>query len=249
MSISAIALALYTLLLAGSDAPPVEDVVDRFDRLYRSESSSARMEMEIVTEHWQRTLSMDVWTRGLEKTLIRITEPARERGTATLRVGDDMWNYLPGTNSVMRIPPSMMMGSWMGSHFTNDDLVRETSYRRDYDFAYTGWEDSEEGLLYVEMTPHEDAPVVWGRLVMAVRSSDLLPVWIRYFDEDGIEQRIMRFSDYRELGGRTVPAEMVIEPFDEEGSTSVRYLEARFDLELEDDLFTLRSLRSGGGFR
>jgi outer membrane lipoprotein-sorting protein len=239
-------LALLLAALAAGDPPPVGDVVDRFDTLYRSESSRASMEMEIETEHWSRTLSMDVWTLGMEKTLIRITAPARERGTATLRVGDDMWNYLPGTNSVMRIPPSMMMGSWMGSHFTNDDLVRETSYREDYDFSYTEWAEPQEGRLHVEMTPHEDAPVVWGRLVMAVRSDDLLPVWIRYYDEDGGLQRTMRFSDYRQMGGRLIPAEMSIEPADEEGSTVVRYEEAEFGVDLDDDLFTLRSLRSGG---
>jgi len=239
-------LALLLAALTAGDPPPVGDVVDRFDTLYRSESSRASMEMEIETEHWSRTLSMDVWTLGMEKTLIRITAPARERGTASLRVGDDMWNYLPGTNSVMRIPPSMMMGSWMGSHFTNDDLVRETSYREDYEFSYTDWEEPGEDRLYVEMTPHENAPVVWGRLVMAVRSDDLLPVWIRYYDEDGDLHRTMRFLDYRKMGGRLIPAEMIIEPADEEGSTVVRYGDAEFGVDLEDDLFTLRSLRSGG---
>ena len=246
MNAAMLVLTAATLLQPGAgERPPVEEVVNTLDTLYRSESSHSLMEMEIVTEHWERTLSMEAWTEGMEKTLIRITEPARERGTATLRVGDDMWNYLPGTNSVMRIPPSMMMGSWMGSHFTNDDLVRETSYREDYDFSYTEWEEPREGRLYLEMTPHEDAPVVWGRLVMAVRAEDLLPVWIRYYDEDGSQQRIMRFGDIGRLGGRTIPAEMTIEPADEEGSTTVRYLEAEFGVDLEEGLFTLRSLRSG----
>ena len=102
------------------------------NQLYRSESSHADMEMHIVTPHWERTLAMTVWTQGMNKTFIRITAPKKEKGVATLRIKNEMWNYLPKTNKVMKIPPSMMMGSWMGSDFTNDDLVKESSMLDDY---------------------------------------------------------------------------------------------------------------------
>ena len=123
---------LTTLLLcpfasAQESTPNIETVIKHIDQLYRSETSHADMEMHIVTPHWERTLAMTIWSKGMSKTFIRITAPKKEQGVATLRIGNEMWNYLPKTNKVMKIPPSMMMGSWMGSDFTNDDLVRESS--------------------------------------------------------------------------------------------------------------------------
>lgn len=101
----------------------VREIVKQIDELYRSESSYSELEMEIITPHWERTLKMKAWSKGMEKTFIRILAPAKEKGMVTLRIGNEMWNYLPKTNKVIKVPPSMMMSSWMGSDFTNDDLV------------------------------------------------------------------------------------------------------------------------------
>ena len=129
-------LLLCVLAPAQEPTPDVETIIKRIDQLYRSETSEAEMEMHIVTPHWERTLAMHVWTEGMDKTFIRITAPKKEQGVATLRIGNEMWNYLPKTNKVMKIPPSMMMGSWMGSDFTNDDLVRESSMLEDYTYQF-----------------------------------------------------------------------------------------------------------------
>ena len=120
----------------------VEAIVKKMDQLYRSETSHAEIEMQITTPHWERTLAMNVWTKGMDKTFIRIMAPKKERGVATLRIGNEMWNYLPKTNKVMKIPPSMMMGSWMGSDFTNDDLVKESSMLNDYTYKLIKPEDA-----------------------------------------------------------------------------------------------------------
>jgi len=112
----------------------VKAIVKRMDELYRSDTSQTNMEMQIVTPHWERTLSLRVWTEGMDKTFIRIDAPKKEKGVTTLRIGNEMWNYLPKTNKVIKVPPSMMMGSWMGSDFTNDDLVKESSMLNDYSY-------------------------------------------------------------------------------------------------------------------
>ena len=106
-------------------APSVAEVSERLDRLLQSESSVGRVELQVVTPRRERTLAMRVWSRGMDRSLIVIESPARERGTATLRVERNLWNYLPRISRTMRVPPSMMLGSWMGSDFTNDDLVRD----------------------------------------------------------------------------------------------------------------------------
>ncbi len=120
------ALLLSTAALAQAQEIDGKAILRQLDDLYRGQSSVARTTMHIKTEHWERTLEMQAYSKGTERSLVRIVRPKQEEGTATLKVEDNIWNYLPKTRRVMKIPASMMMGSWMGSHFTNDDLVRES---------------------------------------------------------------------------------------------------------------------------
>jgi outer membrane lipoprotein-sorting protein len=223
-----------------------ERIVRRMDELYRSTTSEALVEMQIVTPHWERTLRMRVWSRGLKDTFIRILEPKKEEGFATLRLDNEMWNYLPKTAKVMKIPPSMMMSSWMGSDFTNDDLVKEFTFVESYHFEMMTPDAPEPGLLYVKCIPKEGLPIVWGSVVLAVREADLLPVREEYFDEKGGLVRAITFSDVKAFGGRTIPSTMELVPRTEPGhKTVIRYLEARFDAGLDPSVFTLRNLQGG----
>ena len=237
-------LSFCVLAPAEESTPDIETVIRHIDQLYRSETSHADMEMHIVTPHWERTLAMTIWTKGMDKTFIRITAPKKEQGVATLRIGNEMWNYLPKTNKVMKIPPSMMMGSWMGSDFTNDDLVRESSMLNDYTYQYVTPEDASAGHLYVELVPREDSPIVWGKIVGAVRSDDYLPVWQRFYDEKGNLMRIMNFKEIKTFGDKTAPSVMEIIPQNKEGhKTIVRWMNAEYDSEIDDKIFTRRNLQ------
>ncbi|MFP4081732.1 MAG: outer membrane lipoprotein-sorting protein [Candidatus Aminicenantes bacterium] len=221
-----------------------ERIVKKMDELYRSSASQALVEMEIITPHWQRTLKMRVWSKGMEKTFIRILEPKKERGIATLRIGNEMWNYLPKTNKVMKIPPSMMMSSWMGSDLTNDDLVKEFTFLESYHFQMTNVDNPEEGVLYVKCIPKKDLPIVWGYIILAVRQQNYMPLWENYYDEKGKLMRVMRFKEVRVFGDREIPSVMEVIPQTKEGHrTILRYIEARFDVPMDEDVFTLRHLR------
>jgi outer membrane lipoprotein-sorting protein len=221
-------------------------IVRQIDALYRSESSEALVEMEIITPHWQRTLKMRAWSLGMDKTFIRILEPKKEEGIATLRLGNEMWNYLPKVNKVMKIPPSMMMSSWMGSDFTNDDLVKEFTFLESYHFELSTPEAPDEGLVYIKCVPKEGLPIVWGHVLIAAQRKDAMPVWQRYFDEKGTLVREMLFKDVKTFGTRRIPSVMELIPRTKEGQQTVlRYLEARFDVKLDSDIFTLRNLRGG----
>lgn len=223
----------------------IDTVMKTIDELYRSESSYSDVEMEIVTPNWQRTLRMRVWTEGMDKTFIRIDAPKKEEGLGTLRIDNEMWNYLPKTNKIMKIPPSMMMGSWMGSDFTNDDLVSEFTYLEDYTCEWTTVPSPDPEVLYIKCIPKEGVPVVWGYLVMALRRADYIPLWETYYDEKDRPMRRMEFSDVRLYGERLLPGTMAVIPQNKEGhKTVVRYLTAEFDVELEGDVFSLRNLRS-----
>jgi len=227
------------------ETPNVGKVVQEIDELYRSNSSYAKVEMEIVTPHWQRTLRMKVWTQGMKKTFIRIISPAKEKGVGTLRIGNEMWNYLPKTNKVIKIPPSMMMSSWMGSDFNNDDLVQEFTWLDDYNYSFVRPEDAKEDAIYIELTPKKDRPIVWGKVLLAARQSDYIPLWEHYFDEKGKLMRIMNFKDIRTLDGRKLPTILELIPQDEEGNKTVlKYLDADFNADISATIFTLRNLRS-----
>ena len=222
------------------------EIIDRVDRLWRGDSSRGRMAMEIHTEHWTRTLEMQIWSLGVDYSLVRVLSPAREEGTATLKAGQEVWNYLPRVDRTIKVPASLMMGSWMGSHFTNDDLVKESRIIDDYDFEIA-FEGDREGVTVWEftLTPKPEAPVVWGRIEEQVRQDDLMPTWVRYYDEDGTLVRTLTFDDYRLMGDRMVPAKMLVTPADKPNeSTTVLYSDLEFDIDIGEDFFSLRNLRA-----
>ncbi len=224
------------------------EIIDHVDRIMRGESSYGIATMQVVTENWERDMTMEVWSLGTDHALIRITAPKKEEGTATLRADDEIWNYLPRVDRTIKIPASMMMGAWMGSHFTNDDLVKESRLIDDYDIVISH-DGAREGVTVWEftLTPKPEAPVVWGRIEYQVRQDDMMPTWARYYDEDGALVRTMTFSDYRVMGGRLVPAAMELIPEDKPAErTVVRYSELEFDINIDASFFSLRALRSGG---
>jgi hypothetical protein len=220
-------------------------IVDCVDRIMRGESSQGISTMEDVTENWSRAMEMQMWSLGTEHALVRILSPRKDAGTATLKAGTEIWNYLPRVDRTIKIPASLMSASWMGSHFTNDDLVKESRLIEDYEItlAYEGERDGVE-VWEFDLVPRPEAPVVWGRIGYQVRKGDTMPVWARYYDEDGELVRTMTFFDYRELGGRLVPAKMRVVPEDKPGEfTEVRYSDLEFDVELDEEFFSLRRLR------
>ena len=221
------------------------DIMERVDRLLRGDSSHGVATMEVVTEHWERRITMELWSLGTDYSLVRIQAPVKEAGTATLMADDDIWNYLPKVDRTIKVPVSMMAGSWMGSHFTNDDLVKESQIVEDYDIEIA-FDGEREGTAVWEfrLTPKTDAAVVWGHVEFQVRQSDTMPLWARYYDEDGGLARTMRYTEFENLGGRTVPFVMEMQPEDKPGErTTVRYQELEFDIDIDRSFFSLQNLK------
>ena len=222
-----------------------KQILDKVDDLYRGKSSYARMTMKVVTEHWTREMKIEGWSKGKEKSLMRILSPRKEKGTATLKSGDNIWNYLPKVKRVIKVPSSMMGGSWMGSHFTNDDLIKESRMADDYDFKVS-FEGKREGVEMTEITciPKPDAAVVWGKVVVLVRTEDLQPLTVAYYDEDMELARTMTFSQFKTMSGRLLPSVMRMVPTDKPDEfTEFSYNEIEFDIELKDSKFSLRNLQ------
>lgn len=220
----------------------LDAVVDHFEDLYRSDSSRSRAEFTITKPRRTRTMTMSVWTRGEEKTLVVIEASAREKGTATLKVDKNLWNYLPRIKRTIRVPPSMMLGSWMGSDFTNDDLVRESSYREDYVYELAGRSESPPGWL-VRFTARPDVVGLWQRFELVVSLDGLIPLKARYYDRKGRLARTLHWDLVTTFDGRRIPARMELVPEDKEGhSTEMVYLEMEFDLDVPESTFSLSRL-------
>ena len=246
-SVRAALVGACLLLVAGPvRGQTAQEIVDRVDRLLRGESSEGVVTMEVVTEHWSRTYEMRIWSLGTDYSLVRILSPRKDAGMATLKAGEDIWNYLPRVDRSIKLPPSLMGAAWMGSHFTNDDLVKESRIIEDYDIEI-GYEGMRDGVAVWEfvLTPKPEAAVVWGRIEEQVRQSDLMPVWARYYDDRGELARTLTFDDFKVMGGRLVPARMDVVPADEPGErTTILYSDLEFDIDIDESFFSLRRLQS-----
>ena len=199
------------------------------------------MEIAVTTPRTSRTLRIRAWTRGEEQALVVVEAPPRDAGTATLRDGENLWNWLPRIARTIRVPPSMMLGSWMGTDFTNDDLVKESSLRKDFEARVDRRSDAPPGW-WLTLTVKPGIVGRWARIDILV-SDDLLPVEERHFDRKGRLARTMTFDDVRSLGGRRIPARMVLVPEGLEGQrTELRYLAVQFDADVPADTFSLSRL-------
>ncbi len=243
-----LALIVCSLLLALPLTAQTLDsnaVLDYVDDLFRGDSSYGTFTMKVVTAHYSREMKMEAWSKGKDYSLIRIQEPKKERGTATLKADKNIWNYLPKVDRVIKVPSSMMGGAWMGSHFTNDDLVKESRMAEDFSCAIS-FEGQRDGKDIIELTliPKEFAAVVWGKVVVVVLANGWMPLTIDYYDEGLTKTRSMTFADIRELGGRKLPAITRMTPTDKQGEyTEIIYHEMQFEIELDDEIFSIRNLK------
>lgn len=232
-------------------SPPSPDeqearaILLEIDDLWRATSSQGMVRMEVKTANYTRTMRMEIWSKGKDKSLVRIVSPLKEKDTASLKTGNALYTYLPKTDRTIRLTSSMMMSSWMGSHFTNDDLVKESRLSEDYDprISFKGKREGRE-IIEFTLSPRQDAAVVWERIVMSVTAQGHLPLLATYYDEDNALARTIYFSEVKNMGGRLLPAVLKVMPADKPGEhTELVYESMRFDLDLPESLFSLLELR------
>ena len=243
--IPAFALVLCILFpLAGNGwALDADDIIKRVEDNLNGKTAFMKITMKVKTARSERTLKMESWSIGKEKSFIKINYPLKDKGITFLKIDNAMWQYVPRIEKIIKIPSSMMMQSWMGSDFTHDDLVKESSISDDYHKKILA--ENESGYE-IELLPLEDAPVVWGRIVMAISKEHFLPVQVRYFDEDGKEVRILHYLDVKYFGDRIYPSRWLMQPLGERKAghqTIVEISDALFDREISESYFTKRALK------
>ncbi len=229
-------------LAAQSDAGRL---VRKCDFALRGKTQAGKASMTVHRPEWERTLEMDFWSVNPDKSFILITAPAKEAGTATLRIKTNMWLYLPKVERTIKVPPSLMLQPWMGSDFTNDDLVKESSLVNDYTHAIDG-ELTEGGDRCYRLiaTPKPDAAVIWGKLILVIRKSDALPRKQEFYDDRGRLRKRLTFSEIRRAGDRNYPMRWRMVSVDKPGhETTLVYKQIRFDRPIPARVFTHQNLK------
>ena len=222
-----------------------KDILREIEDMWRGTSSHSVLTMQVRTAHYTRDMRMEGWSKGKDKTLVRILSPLKDKDTATLKSGNDIYSYLPKTDRTVKLTSGMMMGSWMGSHFTNDDLVKESRMEEDYDPSIS-FEGKREGMDIIEFTliPKPDAAVVWGKIVAIVLDKDYMPLKYYYYDEEMNIARTMTFSRFEMLGGKIRPKVMRVVPADKPDEyTELVYEDLELNIGLEDQFFSISSLK------
>ena len=212
---------------------------------WRGLSSYSEMTMTIHRPDWERSMSMRAWTEGDDRSLVRVTAPARDRGNGTLMDDNRMWTFSPKVNRVIKVPSSMMNQSWMGSDFSNKDVSRADDIIDEYTHTLIGTTDVDGHSVYeIEAVPLEDAAVVWGREVLKIRD-DYVVLEHRFFDQDGALVKTLESLEIGEMGGRVVAIRQRMSKVETENEwTEIRMDDVEYDIETADSLFTLSNLRN-----
>lgn len=221
------------------------EIVRKADEKMRGESSKSEITMQIIRPTWQRKVSMKGWSKGTEYSLIVVTAPARDEGTAYLKRENQIWNWLPDINRTIKMPPSMMSQSWMGSDFSNDDLVEESSIVTDYNHTLKGDSTLSGYNSYkIEMFPKPQAPVVWGKLVSFISKDDYLQLRTEFYDEDGELIKVMEGSEIQEMDGRIIPTRMEMIPMDKKDQKTVLlYKDIEFNVDISSNFFSIQNMK------
>jgi len=222
------------------------DIVRKADEKFNGEKSSIMvMSMTIIRTTWQRTVEFKNWSLGRDNALTLITAPAKDVGQTFLKRGAEMWSWNPSINRLIKLPPSMMSQGWMGSDYTNDDILKESSVVTDYTHEIVGEETIGDRVCYkINMMAKEDAAVIWGHQIRWIDKKDLLILKAELYDEDGYLVRTELGSDIKTMDGRAIPSRLELIPADEKGNkTIVEIKDIRFNVSIKDSFFSQQNMK------
>ena len=220
-------------------------IIEIADEKVRGTYSESTIKMTIIRPDWSREMQLKSWSKEDDYSLILVTAPARDKGISFLKRETEMWNWQPTIDRVIKMPPSMMSQSWMGSDFTNDDLARATSTVDDFDHDIVA-EESIEGrrCWVIELIPKEGVGVIWGKIKIWIDHEDYIQLRTEFYDEDDYLVNTMSGKEITNLGGKLLPRVLEVIPSDEEGHmTRVEYLSLQFDQPIKDTFFSIQNMK------
>jgi outer membrane lipoprotein-sorting protein len=237
-------LFFHVSVLSTALAQEAKDVVKKADEKAKGKTSIANITIQTIRPTWSREMTVKGWTKGNDLSLILVLAPAKEKGVVFLKRKKEVWNWIPSIERNIKMPPSMMNQSWMGTDFTNDDLVKEASILEDYNHSFLKEITIDGRECYkIQLLPKPKAAVVWGKVIIAIDKKDFMMLHVEYYDEDGLLINTMLCTDIKILGGRLLPAKMEMIPANKKGNKTVLvYNSLIFDTPLDDSFFTTQNI-------
>jgi len=238
-------IVVVMFLINNLFAESAKDIVQKSNELIRANSSYSEISMKIVKPDWSRELEMKIWSMEPEYSLVLISKPAKDKGVVFLKRQKEVWNWVPTISKVIKIPPSMMLQSWMGSDFNNDDLVRQSSIVEDYDHEIIGEEEHEGYDCYkIQLNPKPEAGVVWGKIIMWISKEGYLQLQADYYDEDEFIIKSMIGNKIQKMGGRTIPTHWEMIPHDKpEQKTIMDYKNIEFNIKTKASFYSQKNMK------
>jgi outer membrane lipoprotein-sorting protein len=232
---------LFILSTFGQDA---KDIVKKADEKAKGKTSIANITIQIIRPTWSREMTVKSWTKGNDLSIALVLAPVKEKGVVFLKRNKEVWNWIPSIERNIKMPPSMMSQSWMGTDFTNDDLVKEASILEDYNHSFLEEVVIDGRECYkIQLIPKPKSAVVWGKVIMAIDKKDFMMLHVEYFDEDKVLINTMNCSDIKMFGGRLLPGKMEMVPASKKGNKTVLiYNSIVFDTLIEDSFFTTQNI-------
>lgn len=237
-------ISLLCISFQASAQDPKQVIQNALD-LQNGKSNQGEMEMTLVRTKYTRSVSMKSWSLGTDYFMIYITEPARDKGQVFLKRSTDMWNWMPNISRMIKIPPSMMAQNWMGSDFTNDDLVKMNSLVEDYDHKLTG-EESIEGFdcYIIELIPKPNSAVVWGKITAWIAKDEYYQMKAEYYNEDFELINRMEASEVKQFDDRRLPSKLVMTPLNKKGQQTIMdYKSMSFSVDLPESFFSQQNMK------
>lgn len=232
----------FTFFCRAQDA---KSIVQKADEKLRGTTSQVELTIKTIRPSWTRSMDVKAWMKGNDYSMILIQSPAKDKGIAFLKHKKEVWNWMPSLERTIKLPPSMMSQSWMGTDFTNDDLVKESSIVNDYNHSIAGDTVIQERNCYViQMIPRPEAAVVWGKLIVCIDKKDFLELHTKFFDEDGKLINIMNAYDIKIMDGRLIPTRFEMIPMDKKNQkTEMTYRAIKYNRPIEDGFFTAERMK------
>ena len=234
-----LATGLAIAPVSGQEMLTARQIIEKADQNMQGESNISTMTMTIKRPAWERTVGFKNWVKGRDLALTLVTEPAKEKGQAFLKRKNDMWNYVPSIGRLVKLPPSMMSQGWMGSDYTNDDILNESSLVQDFTQEIISTGDFQGSKCYqLRLTPLENSNVVWGKIITWVSCTDFIFLKSEYYDENQALVRTETAGDIKIMDGRKIPTILEIIPADEpQNRTIVKIQSMDFDVKIDDNFF------------
>ena len=241
-----IAIIIFQFFFLLPHAQNAKEIVQKADDKMRGNTSQAEIVIKTVRPSWSREMTVRTWMKGSNLAMILVLSPAKDKGIAFLKRKKEVWNWMPSLEKTIKLPPSMMSQSWMGTDFTNDDLVKESSIVNDYDHSITGDTVINGRSSYViQMIPRPEAAVVWGKLIVCIDKKDFLELHTRFYDEDGSLVNTMNGYDVKLMDGRLIPTHFEMIPADKKNQkTEMIYKTITYNKPLDDGFFTTERMKS-----